>query len=148
MYGEESEELAFNMQYWFKNAPCKYEDFLNLEQDMDMEVHQSLFLRLINSRWLTLLSAIERSLAQLLPAAQKYFLDFLPHKKEYEKTLPNNKRYIRTQNLLKNENTLKIQICFLKSIGPIFTDFLAIFHQIGPLVHLLFKHLKEILGNI
>ena len=91
--------------------------------------------------------AIERILVQL-PAAQKYFLDFLPHKKEYEKTLPKNKRYIRIQNLLKNENTLKIQMCFLKSLGPIFTDFLTIFQQIGPLVHSLFKQLKEMLGNI
>ena len=114
---------------------------------MDMEIHQSLFLHHINSLWLTLLSAIERILGQL-PAAQKHFLDYLPHKKGYEKTLPKNKRYIRTQNLLKNENTLKIQICFLKSIGPIFADFLTIFKQIGPLVHLLFKHLKEMLGNI
>ena len=39
------------------------------------------------------------------------------------KTLPKNKQYIRIQNLLKNENTLKIQMCFLKSIGSIFADF-------------------------
>ena len=38
----------------------------------------------------------------------------------------NSKRYIRIQNLLKNEITLKIQMCFFKSIGPIFTDFLTI----------------------
>ena len=30
---------------------------------------------------------------------------------------------MRIQDLLKNENTLKIQMCFLKSIGPIFTNF-------------------------
>ena len=39
---EESEELASNMHYWFKNAPCKHEDFLKLEQEMNMEIHQSL----------------------------------------------------------------------------------------------------------
>ena len=38
-------------------------------------------------------------------------------------------------------------MCFLKSIGPIFTDFLTIFQQIEPLVRLLFKHLKKMLGN-
>ena len=74
---------------------------------MDLEIHKSLFLHQINSRWLTLLPALETILAQL-PAAEKYFFDFLPHKKEYEKTLPNNKRYIRIQHLLKNENTLKV----------------------------------------
>ena len=63
MYGEESEELAFDMHYWFKNAPCKHETFLKLEQEMDMEIHQNLFLRHINSQWLTLLPAIERILA-------------------------------------------------------------------------------------
>ena len=39
-------------------------------------------------------------------------------------------------------------MCFRKSIGPIFTDFLTIFQQIGPLLHLLFKYLKEMLRNI
>ena len=42
IYGEESEELAFDMHYQFKNAPCKREDFLELEQEMDMEIHQEL----------------------------------------------------------------------------------------------------------
>ena len=98
--------------------------------------------------WLsTTNSTIEKILAQL-PAAQKYLFDFLPHKKEYEKTLLKNQRYIRIQNLLKNVNTLKIQICFLKSIGSILTDFLKNFQHTGPLVYLLFKHLKEMLGNI
>ena len=59
MYGEEPEELAFNMYYWFKSAPCKHEDFLKLEQGMDMEIHQSSFLHHINFQWLTLFPAIE-----------------------------------------------------------------------------------------
>ena len=92
-------------------------------------------------------SAIEKILAQL-PAAQNFLFDFLPHKKEYEKSLPKKKQYIRIQNLLKNKNTLKIQICFLKSIDSIFTDFLTIFQHIGPLLYLLFQHLKEMLRNI
>ena len=49
IYGEESEELAFNIHYGFKNAPCKRDDFLKLEREMDMEIYQSLFLRHINS---------------------------------------------------------------------------------------------------
>ena len=96
MHREESEELAFDMNYCFKNAPCKLEDFPKLEQ-IDMEIHKSLFLRHINSRWLTLFAAIKIILSQL-PAAQKYLVDFLPHRKEYGKTLPENKRYMRIQN--------------------------------------------------
>ena len=38
MYGEESEELAFDMHYWFKNASCKCEDFPKSEQEMDIEI--------------------------------------------------------------------------------------------------------------
>ena len=93
---------------------------------MDLEIHQSLFLDHIKSQWLTLLPALETILAQL-PAAEKYFFDFLPHKKGYEKTLPNNKWYIRIQHLLKNENTLKIQMCFVTFIYPPFTDFFLSF---------------------
>ena len=47
--GEGSEGLAFNIHYGFKNAPCKRDDFLKLEREMDMEIYQSLFLRHINS---------------------------------------------------------------------------------------------------
>ena len=97
---------------------------------MDLEIHQSLFLDHIKSQWLTLLPALETILAQL-PAAEKYFFDFLPHKKEYE-----------------NENTLKIQICFVTFICPPFTDFFDDFQQAGPLVHFLLKYLKVMLGNI
>ena len=39
IYGEDSEELAFDLHYWFKNSPCKREDFLKLEQELDMEIH-------------------------------------------------------------------------------------------------------------
>ena len=60
-----SEELAFDMLHWFKNAPCKHKAFPKLEQEMDMKINQSLFLRHINSWWITLLPAIERILAQL-----------------------------------------------------------------------------------
>ena len=38
MYEEESEELAFDLHYWLKNAPFKHEDFLKLEQAMDIEI--------------------------------------------------------------------------------------------------------------
>ena len=100
IYGEEPEELAFNMYYWFKSAPCKHEDFLKLEQGMDMEIHQSSFLHHINFQWLTLLPAIEIIRAQL-PTVQKCFLDFLLHKKEVEKTLPKNKWVHRNSKFVK-----------------------------------------------
>ena len=44
MYGEESEELAFDMHYWFKNGPCKREDFPKLGQEPSR--HMTSFQRL------------------------------------------------------------------------------------------------------
>ena len=89
---------------------------------MDMEIHQEL---VPTSYWLSMANPFACNWKNSCSVTNitEVLLDFLPHKKEYEKTLPKNKRYIRIQNLLKNENTLKIQMCSLKSIGAVFTDF-------------------------
>ena len=62
VYGQEAEELAFDLYYWFKGAPCKREEFRKLENDLDLNLHQSLFLRHIEARWLTLVPALEHVL--------------------------------------------------------------------------------------
>ena len=52
---------------------------------------ESVFLRHISSRWLTLAPAIQRVLKNW-PTIKKYYLDHLPNEKEYKYTLPKNKR--------------------------------------------------------
>ena len=144
VYGQEAEELTFDLYYWFRMAPCKREDFRNLEEELDLQLHESLFLRHIEARWLTLVPALERVLSRF-PRAEKYFLEFLPQKKEYEKTLPNNKRFQRVQGHLKNKAKVSIQIIFLTECAPMFNDFMLKFQSVGPMIHVLHSELKAVL---
>ena len=42
LYGTQAEELAFDLHYWFKRSPCKHEDFLELQEDTELD--DSLFI--------------------------------------------------------------------------------------------------------
>ena len=108
IYGEDCEQLAFDLNQWFKISPCKQEDFRNLSDDVKIE-EEALFLRHVDSRWLTLAPALERILKRW-EDAKDYFLRYLPDKKEYKKTLPNNKRYTRIKNALNSESETLLQI--------------------------------------
>ena len=136
VYGHEAEELAFDLYYWFRIAPCKREDFRKLENDMDLHLHKSLFLRHIEARWLTLVLALERVLSRL-SSVEEYFLEFLPSKKEYKATLPNNKRFNRIEGHLKNKAKVVAQITFLTECAPMFNEFLLKFQTEGPMIHVL-----------
>ena len=58
-YVHEAEELAFDLYYWSRIAPCRWEDIQNLEKDMDPHLHKSLFFWHVDARWLTLVSSLE-----------------------------------------------------------------------------------------
>ncbi|XP_065683985.1 uncharacterized protein LOC105849661 [Hydra vulgaris] len=47
--GEDAEQLAFVLHTWFKNAPCKIEDFKKLSDCIFIE-DETLFLRFVNTR--------------------------------------------------------------------------------------------------
>ena len=59
MYGQEVEELAIDIFYFFKHTPCKREDFFEVETSLGFD--EELFLRHFQSRWLSLLPALERN---------------------------------------------------------------------------------------
>ena len=99
------------------------------------------------SRWLTLAPALERILKRW-EDAKDYFLRYLPDKKEYKKTLPNNKRYTRIKNALNSESETLLQIKFLVGVAPIFTTYLKMFQAEGPLVHLMFVEMKSLLVKV
>ena len=146
IYGEDCEQLAFDLNQWFKISPCKQEDFRNLSDDVKIE-EEALFLHHVDSRWLTLAPALERILKRW-EDAKDYFLRYLPDKKEYKKTLPNNKRYTRIKNALNSESETLLQIKFLVGVAPIFTTYLKMFQAEGPLVHLMFVEMKSLLVKV
>ena len=73
------EQLCFDLHAWFKQSPCKEEDYCALRDDICIE-DSSLFLCHVNTRWLTLLPALVR-VSERWEDTEKYFLTFLPFKK-------------------------------------------------------------------
>ena len=127
-YGQLCEQLCFDLRAWFKQSPCKEEDYRALSDDICIE-DSSLFLHDVNTRWLTLLPALVR-VSERWEDTKKYFITFLPFKKENKRHLPKNQSYQRIQTALKNENETKMQIAFLKNIAPLFQKYLTMFHLI------------------
>ena len=147
VYGEEAEKLCFDLHAWFKIAPCKEEDFRTLSDNIFID-DESLFLRHINARWLTLVPALERVLVRW-EDAKKYFVAFLPFNKEYKRHLPKNERFQRINTALKKDEQLSLlEIEFLRNIAPIFTKFLRMFQADGPMIHLMHHELRTILSTI
>ena len=75
VYGIDAENLAFDLHAWFKRSPCKREDYLDIQEECQLD--DSLFVRHVPMRWCTLLGALERILNKW-EAISKYFLEFLP----------------------------------------------------------------------
>ena len=80
---QEVEQLAFDLHAWFKQSPCKIEDFAKLAESTNLE-DVSLFLRHVSTRWLTLSPALERIINRW-DDAKKYYL---PRQQEYKRHLP------------------------------------------------------------
>ena len=59
--GEEVTTLVLDLHAWFKNHPCKQEDFINLAE-CTVGGNEALFLRHVVTRWLTLTATLERIL--------------------------------------------------------------------------------------
>ena len=68
----------------------KEEDCPNLVEDSCL-VNESLFLRHLDTRWLTLVSALEQ-IKNCWEGVRTYFLVHVASKKEYMKILPENKK--------------------------------------------------------
>ena len=69
-YSEAIENLCIDLSYFFKLSASRREDYLAIQQKLDLE--EIVFLRHVESRWLSLLLAAERVKSQL-PALLEYF---------------------------------------------------------------------------
>ena len=119
-YGEDAEQLCLDLFYWFKLSPCKREDFRDIVEKLDFE--EINFVRHVQSRWLTLLPAVERVLKNY-SAVKKYFLEEIP--KQKEKMVLNN-----------DGKGMLSQLSFLESVTPLYNKFLGLFESEEPLIHL------------
>lgn len=146
VYGQEAEELAIDIFYLFRHSPCKREDFLEVETSLGFD--EELFIRHVQTRWLSLLPALERVVKNWEPLV-KYFLTKLPETATATRTLKmveSNPKYILICRMMKSPTTL-IQINFLLSLSALYDRFLKLFQREDPLVHILHSEMMDLLRS-
>ena len=154
VYGTEVENLAFDLHSWFKIAPCKRDDFMHVAAELqDKEIFQvfsrneALFYRHIETRWLTLVPSLQK-VEERWVQCREYYLVYLPSCQQFNKTTATNKRYIRIKDNFLKENFLLIQIAFLIDVSTPFTRFLRYFQSQEPLIHIVYKEMKNLLLTV
>ena len=150
-YGKDLENLAFDLHAWFKIAPCKREDFMQVAVDFQNEAifsvfqrNEALFYRHVECRWLTLVPALQK-VEERWNQAKKYFLDFLPSTKKFATTTQQNKRYKKIVDCFNNEKAFLVQLAFVIDVSTVFFKFLLEFQSEGPKVHTIYQSMKEML---
>ena len=95
-YGKDMENIAFDLHGWFKIAPSKREDFMQVTVNFQnealfavLEQNELLFYRHKECRWLTLVPALQK-VEERWNQAKKYFLGFLPSTKNFATTRQKN----------------------------------------------------------
>ena len=92
-YGEAIENLCIDLFYFFKLSASRREDYLAIQQKLDLD--EIVFLRHVESRWWSLLPAVERVRSQL-PALLEYFKKF----PDTDKNINSNERYKKIMVIL------------------------------------------------
>ena len=68
-----------------------------------------MFYRLVESRWLTLISALKR-VEEKWDQSKQYFMEFLTSKKDFKKTTQQNPRYQRIAAFFRKEKFTLVQL--------------------------------------
>lgn len=56
-YGSDAENLTINLYYWFKTSSARRNNWASMM--LDLELYDKLFLRHVQTRWLSLLPALD-----------------------------------------------------------------------------------------
>ena len=68
-----------------------------------------MFYRLVESRWLTLISALKK-VEEKWDQSKQYFMEFLTSKKDFKKTTQQNPRYQRIAAFFRKEKFTLVQL--------------------------------------
>jgi hypothetical protein len=141
VFGEDAAELASSLHRFFDGWPARKEDYESIQQKTGVKSHN--FLKHVPSRWVTLLGACERIVEQF-PAIMEYFLKFVPLKREKTVKSP---LFKKIANYLRKD-TCKAEVLFVISSANIFQPFLKRFQSEGPLMHVLYSSLNELVLSL
>lgn len=144
-YGFNAEDLCLNLYYFFKRSSCRRSDLFEVEQDLGLE--ELTILRHVQSRWLSLVPALER-LVNISSALKKLLLEVLP---KNDKNILKNDKYLSIKKALESKE-VETEIQFLISVKPVFDEFLVKFQMEEPKIHELYpsceKLLKIVMGRL
>ena len=97
-----------------------------------MGLPKEIFLRHVNSRWLTLEMSTTRIIDQF-PALQEYF-------KKNTESQCDSQRLNRIKKAF-NDKMLLAKLLFLQNVADVFTQFLVIFQAETPMIHILYDEM-------
>ena len=75
-------------------------------------------------------------------------MEFLTSKKDFEKTTRQNPRYQRIAAIFRKEKFTRVQLAFTIDVSVPFVNFLTVFQSEGPLVHIIYKTMKDLLKMV
>ena len=150
-YGRDVEHFSFELHSWFKIAPCKREDFMQVAVEFQNEIiftyfkkSETLFYGNVESRWSTLIPALKK-VEERWDQSKQYFMEFLNSKKDFEKTTRQNPRYQRIAAIFRKEKFTRVQLAFTIDVSVPFVNFLTVLQSKGPLVHIIYKTMEDLL---
>lgn len=137
------DNFATDIYQWFKLSAARREDFHNVQvTSLTESAANHVFLRHVNSRWLTLGPICERIIEQY-SALNEYFLKFLPKQNAFK----SNERYCRIVSILKDPQTLPY-LHFISYFAAAFMPYLKHFQREDPLIHLMYSKLNELVQTV
>ena len=132
-YGQDIEHLSIELHSWFKIAPCKREDFMQVAVEFQNEIiftsfkaPETLFYRHVQSRWLTLIPTLKK-VEERWYQQKQYFMKFLTSKKDFKKTNQQNPRYQIIADFFRKEKFTLVQLAFTINVSVPFVNFLTVF---------------------
>jgi len=134
------EDLILKLFYWFKHSAARREDYKTVQ--ISLQLDEVFLLRHVPSRWLSLQPAVVRIVSQW-SAIKSYF----KHLPEDDKAIEKNDHYKAFQILLDNPQTF-VQLQFVSEVAPLFSGFLEMFQHEGPMVHVLYTALCDLVRKV
>ena len=146
-FGKEVEQFVIDLFHFFKASPCQKEDFNNVQMRLGLD--DKVILKHVQCRWLTLIPAVCRVIAQWT-ALKEYFLSTLPkisRETSTQRELMGSEKYKRICAKLKDHSTL-VELCFLQNMKSIFAPIMTLLQREEPLVHVLHEQLSEFIRTL
>ena len=142
-YGKDIEQLCVDIHSLFKYSAARREDYHTLQSAMGVEIHN--FQKHTDVTWLSLGPSVRRILEQW-----DCICSFVKDLGKDPKTAPKSVAYKRVSAMLNDEEgkKTKAQLQFMGNVSPVFEDFLTVFQNSFPHVHLFYDKMSEFLRKL